>query len=149
MPDPFAPRHCSDCGKELTYKALEASDFLYGGGSVGTGNNLADKIAECMEEEPKLRARGESPRDDAAIVDLAVSWMLDFIEPAAFAAAVRHFGHVGDPDGSECERTAAAKWCHARDAALASGTSEEWARSLCNLEAGHEGAHSFEAVAAS
>lgn len=114
MPDPLAPRPCKDCGKELPYHVLEAGDFLYGGGGVTSGTNLADKIAEFMEEEPKLRARGERPRDDTALVDLAISWMLDFIRPDHIAAAVRHWGYLGHEDGrSECERIRDAYWCPA------------------------------------
>lgn len=142
MPDPFAPQPCQDCGKELTYKVLEAGDFLYGGGSVGEGINLADKVAEYMAEEPKRRARGEHPSDDVTLVGQALSWMLDYIEPSAFAAAVRHWGHVDQQNDSECERIRAAQWCH--EPTPEHGGVEDSRPFECTLEAGHEGAHRFD-----
>jgi hypothetical protein len=147
MTDPLAPRPCKDCGKELPYRVLEAGDFLYGGGDVTAGTNLADKIAEYMEEEPRLRARGERPRDDTALVELAISWMLDFIRPEHFAAAVRHCGYLGHEDGrSECERILHAKFCHEPNP---SSTGIDDPRPLtCVLDAhGPETPHVFEYAA--
>jgi hypothetical protein len=107
--------------------------------------SLADDIAERMRDHALLAAkRGEAPIPDETIVDFAISWWTGSIDNEDYAAAVRHYGDVGHPDGTECERISAARWCHERGPGKDSQDSAEWAASLCNLEAGHEGPHSYE-----
>lgn len=150
MPDPFAPKPCQDCGTVLPYKVLAAYDCLYGGYRMDPGS-LADKVAwglrhraDTDRSREGINARYPSltplkPITEREIAEDAVRfWVFDEFEPDDLTAAVAHYGDLGDPDGSECERIET----------LTKGTSEEWARSLCNLEAhGPETPHSFEQVA--
>lgn len=142
---------CPECGKELPYGVHRAYEFLYGR-HKHDASTVVDSIQDDLKRRTKTDARRAeggvlNPVTDQEIGESAIdAWVFDGFHADDLVTAVQHWGDLGDPDGPECDRIVAAKWCHAQDAVLASGTSEEWARSRCDLEADHEGAHSFERV---
>lgn len=140
MPDPFAPRPCKDCGKDLPHKVLEAHDFLYGGGRIDI-SSLADDIEESVRRNDRARERSQTAYADVITVGAAISRHFSYSSEDDLAAAVRHYGDMGHPDGSECERIEAAKWCHEQTPDYV-GISDP-REPTCTLEANHEGEHQF------
>jgi hypothetical protein len=143
---------CQDCGQELSWPVVEAGNFLYHGGTLSV-NDLTERLERDLRPPERARWDAEraqrynqtAPITDFQIVRLAVeSLVMSSFTYDDLAAAVQHYGNLGDPDGSECERIEAAKWCHERGPGKDSQDSAVWAASLCSLEAGHAEPHSFE-----
>jgi hypothetical protein len=143
---------CQDCGMELPGGVVDAGAFLYGGTqlSVDRLTGFIERFLKTRAEDDASRANlGIDPATDSDIGPYAVLSLVDDIEDDELTAAVKHWGDLGDPNGSECERTNWARWCHKQGPGKDSPAMAVWAASLCNLEAGHEGLHSFEQQPAS
>jgi hypothetical protein len=136
---------CQDCGMDLPLAVIDAGAFLYGGTRLSV-----DRLGELIEQTLKNRARRDAYRaglplpqlTDSEIGEEAIRDLVD-VDPEALTAAVKHWGDMGNLDGSECERANWARWCHATGPGKDSRDMAEWAASYCNLEANHDAPCSF------